>query len=153
MCAQGGSVEAIAEAKAGIMKAKRPVVIARQPYPEALQVLERHAEQLDCPVIRPHHLIQLTAKQTLQENGTMLQMVSVNPCGLPWLQPTGAFECSCHTCFVFVSSYVSCPGDQLGANRQSSVHADPCSQNTAPMGKTAPNETTRCIWSTPSNKV
>ncbi|DBA93106.1 TPA: hypothetical protein ACH3X2_003424 [Trebouxia sp. C0005] len=87
LCA-GGSVEAIAEAKAGIMKAKRPVVIAKQPYPEGLRVLEQHAKRLDCPVIRPHDLIKLTAKETLHENGSMLQTVAADPHGLPWLQPT-----------------------------------------------------------------
>ncbi|KAA6423036.1 MAG: folylpolyglutamate synthase-like [Trebouxia sp. A1-2] len=86
--ALGGSVEAIAEAKAGIMKAKRPVVIAKQPYPEGLRVLEQHAKRLDCPVIRPHDLIKLTAKETLHENGSMLQTVAADPHGLPWLQPT-----------------------------------------------------------------
>lgn len=91
----GGSIEAIAEAKAGIMKAKRPVVIAEQPYSEALRVLEWHAKQLDCPVIRPHNLIRLTAKQTLQEGHTMVQMVAAEPHGLTWLQPTGTVCCPC----------------------------------------------------------
>jgi len=71
------------------MKAKRPVVIAKQPYPEALHVLEQHAKQLDCPVIRPHDLVKLTAKETLQEHGSMFQMVAADAHGLPWLQPTG----------------------------------------------------------------
>ncbi len=92
----GGSIEAIAEAKAGIMKAKRPVVIAKQPYPEALQVLEQHAKRLDCPVIRPHDLVKLTAKETLHEHGSMFQMVAADPHGVPWLQPTGtASDCIC----------------------------------------------------------
>ena len=41
----------------------------------------------------------------------------------------------------------------LRGNRQSSVHANSFSQNIAPMGKTAPTETTTCIWFTPSQKV
>ena len=32
---------------------------------------------------------------------------------------------------------VYCPGNQLGANRQSSVHANSFNKNAAPMGKTA----------------
>ncbi len=71
------------------MKAKRPVVIAKQPYPEALRVLEQHARQLNSPVIRPQDLVKMTAKETLHEHGTMFQMVAADPHGLPWLQPTG----------------------------------------------------------------
>lgn len=37
----------------------------------------------------------------------------------------------------------------MGRDRQSFV----LSQNAAPMGKTAPNETTTCIWFTPSKNV
>ena len=39
--------------------------------------------------------------------------------------------------------------DQVGRDRQSLV----LSQNAAPMGKTAPNEITTCIWFTPSKNV
>ena len=83
-------MQSIAEAKAGIMKPKRPVVIAKQPYPEALEVLQWHANQLNCPIIRPQDLIELTAKQTLQENGTMVQTIAAQPHALPWMQPTGS---------------------------------------------------------------
>lgn len=44
----GGSLESIAAAKAGIMKAGRPVVLGRQPHPEAKQVLCQRAAALDC---------------------------------------------------------------------------------------------------------
>lgn len=86
--ALGGSLQSIAEAKAGIMKPERPVVIAKQPCPEALEVLQWHAKQLNCPVIRPHDVIELIAKQTLQENGTMVQSIAAQPHALPWMQPT-----------------------------------------------------------------
>lgn len=92
----GGSIESIAEAKAGIMKARRPVVIAKQPYPEALRVLEHQAKQLECPVLRPHDLIQLTVKGTVQEEGRLVQMVAAAPHGLSWLQPTGMCRL-CHS--------------------------------------------------------
>ena len=85
----GGSLQSIAEAKAGIMKPQRPVVIANQPFPEALEVLQWHAKQLNCPVIKPQDLIQLTAKQTLQENGNMVQVIAAQPQALPWMQPAG----------------------------------------------------------------
>ncbi|KAL4858271.1 Dihydrofolate synthetase [Chlorella vulgaris] len=49
--ALGGSVQAIAAAKAGIMQAGRPVVVARQPEPAAEAVLLQRAEELGCPVI------------------------------------------------------------------------------------------------------
>lgn len=44
----GGSLESIATAKAGIMKAGRPVVLGRQPHPKAKQVLCQRAAALDC---------------------------------------------------------------------------------------------------------
>ena len=42
---------------------------------------------------------------------------------------------------------------QPGAKEQSSVHANPISQNTVSKGDSIPNETTTCIWCTPSRKV
>lgn len=47
----GGSIESIASAKAGIMKAGRPVVIARQPEAAAAGVLLQHAARLGCKVV------------------------------------------------------------------------------------------------------
>ena len=41
--------------------------------------------------------------------------------------------------FFLLWFYVYCPGDQLGPNRQSSVHANPFSQHTA-LGKPTPND-------------
>ncbi|KAL3150534.1 hypothetical protein ABBQ32_000350 [Trebouxia sp. C0010 RCD-2024] len=88
MSALGGSIESIAEAKAGIMKPNRPVVIAKQPYPTALQVLEQHARQLDCPIIHPQDCIELLPKETVREGSTMIQTVTAKPRGLSWMQPT-----------------------------------------------------------------
>jgi len=45
----GSSIESIAAEKAGIIKARRPVVFAEQ-RPEAFRVLERRALELDAPV-------------------------------------------------------------------------------------------------------
>lgn len=93
----GGSIESIAEAKAGIMKPNRPVVIAKQPYPDALQVLEQHARQLNCQIIHPQDCIELLPKVTVQEGSSMVQTVTAKPRGLSWMQPTGhsllASEC------------------------------------------------------------
>ena len=47
---------------------------------------------------------------------------------------------------VSLRIYVQCPGDQVGANKQSSVHAKSFSQNVAPMGKRIPNKTTTCKY-------
>lgn len=85
----GGSIESIAEAKAGIMRPNRPVVIAKQPYPQALQVLEQHAKQLNCQVVHPRDSIELVPKQTSQEGSTWVQTVTANPHRLAWMQPTG----------------------------------------------------------------
>ncbi|PSC74504.1 dihydrofolate synthetase [Micractinium conductrix] len=49
--ALGGSIKAIAAAKAGIMQAGRPVVLGRQPEAAAQAVLLRRAQELGCPVI------------------------------------------------------------------------------------------------------
>lgn len=100
---KGGSIEAIAEAKAGIMKPNRPVVIATQPYPNALEVLEQHAKQLNCQIIQPSDYIDLKHKETVQEGNNMVQTVTANPRGLSWMQPTGQTDttaCACphHRC-------------------------------------------------------
>jgi folylpolyglutamate synthase/dihydropteroate synthase len=49
--ALGGTIESIAAAKAGIIKPGRPVVVARQQYPPALQVLEREAVRQDAALL------------------------------------------------------------------------------------------------------
>ena len=89
MSSPGGSIEAIAKAKAGIMKPDRPVVIAKQPYPEALQVLEQHAKQLNCRIVHPADCIALTHKEIVQEGTTVVQIASAEPHGLAWMKPTG----------------------------------------------------------------
>ena len=71
------------------MKPNRPVGIAKQPYPEALRVLEQHARQLDCQIIHPEDCIELLPKETVQEGSTMVQTVTAKPRGLSWMQPTG----------------------------------------------------------------
>lgn len=86
---KGGSIESIAETKAGIMRPHRPVVIAKQPYPKALQVLEQHAKQLNCQIIHPRDFIELLPGQTAQEGSAWVQTVTAKPHGLSWMQPTG----------------------------------------------------------------
>ena len=50
--ALGGSLDAVARAKAGIMKAGRPVVMAAQPHAGAARVLSEQAQQLGCLVLQ-----------------------------------------------------------------------------------------------------
>ena len=57
--AVGGSLESIATAKAGIMKAGRPVVLSPQPEPAAEAVLLQHAEELGCESVRASAALQL----------------------------------------------------------------------------------------------
>jgi len=57
MDALGGSLAAVASAKAGAMGPRRPCVIAPQPHDEAMEVLLRHAEALECPVVRPSDVV------------------------------------------------------------------------------------------------
>ena len=49
----GNTIEAIAAQKAGIIKPKTPVVIAKQPYPAAEKVIVERANALSAPIIRP----------------------------------------------------------------------------------------------------
>lgn len=58
--ALGGSISSIAQAKAGIMKEGRPVIIAGQPKQEALGVLQQHAKQLGCPVVDAEQAVQVS---------------------------------------------------------------------------------------------
>ncbi len=55
--ALGGSIESIARAKAGIMKAGRPVVIAKQPHQAALDTLVEGARERGCPVIHAQDMV------------------------------------------------------------------------------------------------
>ncbi|CAD7700696.1 unnamed protein product [Ostreobium quekettii] len=48
--ALGGTIESVAGAKAGIMKAGRPAVLAEQPNPDVLRVLEARAAELGCKI-------------------------------------------------------------------------------------------------------
>ena len=49
----GGTIRKIASEKAGILKKSVPVVISKQPYQEAEDVILSKARELDCPVLRP----------------------------------------------------------------------------------------------------
>ena len=51
MEALGGTIEAIAAAKAGIMKRGRPVVVAHQGHARALDTLQQAAGPLNCRLI------------------------------------------------------------------------------------------------------
>jgi folylpolyglutamate synthase/dihydrofolate synthase len=60
--ALGGSIESIAAAKAGIMKAGRPAVIAAQPSEAALGVLLAEAGRLGCsPLVRAEQLARVSS--------------------------------------------------------------------------------------------
>lgn len=71
------------------MKPKRPVVIAHQPHAEALQVLHWHAQQLQCPVIRPQDLVKLEPQGIERSDGKVVQRARAVPQSSGWLQPTG----------------------------------------------------------------
>jgi folylpolyglutamate synthase/dihydrofolate synthase len=49
--ALGGSITSIAEAKAGIIKPGRPVVVGRQSHDEAVKVIEDRAMSMSCEII------------------------------------------------------------------------------------------------------
>eukprot|EP00877_Chromochloris_zofingiensis_P008896 jgi/Chrzof1/425/Cz01g15130.t1 len=68
--ALGGSISSIAQAKAGIMKEGRPVIIAGQPKQEALGVLQQHAKQLGCPVVDAEQAVQVAAGPVVISPGT-----------------------------------------------------------------------------------
>lgn len=79
----GGSLETIAEAKAGIMKPHKPVVIAHQPEAVAQQVLEQKANELHCPVYNAEATIRLHPKGLHTAGDQLRQMVSVERLGVP----------------------------------------------------------------------
>ena len=64
--AVGGSLESIANAKAGIMKAGRPVVLSSQPEPAAEAVLLQHAEELGCEAVHASSALQLLPQASQQ---------------------------------------------------------------------------------------
>ena len=64
--AVGGSLESIASAKAGIMKAGRPVVLSSQPEPAAEAVLLQHAEDLGCEAVHAAAALQLQPQASQQ---------------------------------------------------------------------------------------
>jgi dihydrofolate synthase/folylpolyglutamate synthase len=49
----GNTIAEIAEQKAGIIKPGVPVVVSRQPFPAAAEIVERRAGELHAPVFRP----------------------------------------------------------------------------------------------------
>ena len=67
-------------------------------------------------------------------------MVAKNILSNSVISMLSSFQYYCMYCV-----YVYSPGDQLGANRQSYVHAKSSSQNSAPKRKTTLNKTTTCI--------
>ena len=81
--AAGGSIEAIAEAKAGIMKPKKTVVLGHQPEPAAREVLEQKAAKLHCPVYNAESTVRLHNKGLHTAGDQLRQMVSVERLGVP----------------------------------------------------------------------
>jgi len=49
--ALGGTIEAIAAAKAGIMKAGRPIVVGQQAHARAMETLQQCAGALGCEMV------------------------------------------------------------------------------------------------------
>lgn len=85
----GGSLRSIAEAKAGIMKPSRPVVIAHQPHAEAREVLQWHAKQLNCPIVRPDDVIHLKSAGVEHAAEGVLHRVKATPHSMPWFEAAG----------------------------------------------------------------
>ena len=73
----GGSLEAIAAAKAGIMKHGRPVVLARQSDDGVSEVLRRQAGLLGCPVIDAPQRVQLRSHGMHMEHDSVRESCSV----------------------------------------------------------------------------
>lgn len=71
------------------MKPNKPVVIAHQPHAEALEVLQWHANQHKCPIVRPQDLIKLECTGIEHASGAVLQQVRATPHGMPWFEATG----------------------------------------------------------------
>ena len=73
----GGSLEAIAAAKAGIMKHGRPVVLARQSDVGVSEVLRRQAGLLGCPVIDAPQRVQLRSHGLHMEHDSVRESCSI----------------------------------------------------------------------------
>ena len=71
------------------MKPRRPVVIAHQPHAVALEVLRWHAQQLDCPIVRPDDVIHLESAGVQHAAEGPLQLVKAHPHSMPWFEATG----------------------------------------------------------------
>lgn len=74
MALLGNDIRQIAAEKAGILRASTPVVVARQPFAQADDVVCQHAAQLNAPVYRPDAAVEgdswlpVGAPPYLQEN-------------------------------------------------------------------------------------
>ena len=79
----GGSLQSIAEAKAGIMKRNKPVVLAHQPEVEARKVLEQKANELHCPIYNAEATIKLHPKGLHTEGDQLRQTVFLERLGVP----------------------------------------------------------------------
>lgn len=91
------------------MKPRRPVVIAHQPHAEALDVLQWHARQLDCSVVRPQELVKLEPRGMEHAAEGVLQKVQAVPHGMPWFQETGKLSaCQNFVCSGFSNIALLC---------------------------------------------
>jgi len=101
----GHTVQQIASEKAGILKPGVPVVISRQPYPEAEEVILERAHTQGCPVIRPVSCSECLPflpphlPDFLQENFTTalaaVRHLGYNPAPKQFVYPQLRARCEC----------------------------------------------------------
>lgn len=60
----GGTIGEIAREKAGIMKPGVPVVVQRQRFPEVMPILEAHAREVGCPLVRACEVFEASNPRT-----------------------------------------------------------------------------------------
>ena len=101
----GNTIEAIASEKAGIIKPNVPLVLSRQPYAAATDVVKRRAAELSAPVFAPEELSEAEAflpqdcPQFLRENFTSslkaVRLLGVEPSPEKFTMPQlrARFEC------------------------------------------------------------
>ena len=101
----GNTIEAIASEKAGIIKHNVPLVLSRQPYAAAVDVVKRRAAELSAPLYAPEELSECEgflpqdSPQFLRENFTSslkaVRLLGMNPTADKFKMPQlrARFEC------------------------------------------------------------
>ncbi|KAK9844056.1 hypothetical protein WJX81_003088 [Elliptochloris bilobata] len=79
--ALGGGLTKIAAAKAGILKPGVPLVLGRQPEPDAAAALREAAAALGCPVLEPARTVELESRGIELEAGGVREAVALRLLG------------------------------------------------------------------------